>query len=104
MENLVELYYSHGALAIYARPGQIAAAEVLHDFRNRFRSLTGSTPSLFIDGNGEPSLSGVENNQLDWFVRRETSMRCLDSFGSRLACIHNRALACRFFFQRKFSG
>jgi hypothetical protein len=32
MEHLVEKYHSHWALAIYARPSQIAAAEVLHDF------------------------------------------------------------------------
>jgi hypothetical protein len=71
-------------------------------FRNRLRALAGSTPSVFIDGNRESNLSGVENNQLDWFVRRETSMRRLDGFRYGLAWVHNRALAGRFFLERQF--
>jgi hypothetical protein len=32
MEHLIELYDAHGPSRFCARPGQIAAAEVLHDF------------------------------------------------------------------------
>jgi hypothetical protein len=50
-QDAVEKYHSHWTFAIYARPGQIAAAEVLHDFSSWFSllSFADSTPSFLID-------------------------------------------------------
>jgi hypothetical protein len=63
-QDPVEKHHSHWTFAIYARPGQIAAAEVLHDFSSWFSllSFADSTPSFLIGSSWQPNLSGTENN------------------------------------------
>ena len=64
----------------------------------------GSVPrSFLVDGERQPNLSGVEHDQLDRFVGRETTMRRLHSFRHRLPRLENRAFSSISFFQRKMS-
>ena len=66
-------------------------------------TLMGDLLSFLIDGERQPNLSGVEHDQLNRFIGRETTMRRLDSFRHRLPGMQNRALSCVSSFYRKMA-